>query len=379
MGTNKLWENIEKKYNLGEQIEKEVRKKYRTIDDFATAYGCSRSTVYGFFNSTQIDLDKLMKISSLLDRDFFKEFSALRKEAGFEIAKEEEDAEEVKERIGQLMPKDHLHVIEPSKVKDIADEFFETPRKRPLLMFYVYGQTPTDAEFFKAGEKVLGIDQIMKIYIKKGELELEKSKIEEYANKPYRAIEILAPDYNYDTIIPFAEKLIEASEPQKHVFIIYKINNRLDTGYNEKSRKCIKYYNDAERCYNVWHRRAHIFVADNENGEFVTNKSVYGSYLLSKSIKERGLMFSFTCLEDNSKVNFNQLMNELPEQHTFDIENEYVDGKTARCIFTEKKITPYYRELFKEDESHVPLYKKLIFEYSRVDGNIIGIDKEEYK
>lgn len=62
-------------YHIGKEIEKEVRKQYPSIDAFAKALHRERQTVYDIFKRAHIATDRLMEVSRLLNRDFFKEFS----------------------------------------------------------------------------------------------------------------------------------------------------------------------------------------------------------------------------------------------------------------------------------------------------------------
>lgn len=89
---------------------------------------------------------------------------------GKEIEKvaEVENEESVKEGISQLMPEDKLHVVNPAYVGQIADEYFSSPRKKPLLIFMYNPANPNQKTFRKVGESILGEGMIKSITVKEG-------------------------------------------------------------------------------------------------------------------------------------------------------------------------------------------------------------------
>ena len=95
-------------YHIGKEIEKEVRKKYPSIDAFAKALHRERQTVYDIFKRAHIATDRLMEVSRILNRDFFQELSLIYKNGGQE---KEEDESDVAERIGRLMEEDGIYFI----------------------------------------------------------------------------------------------------------------------------------------------------------------------------------------------------------------------------------------------------------------------------
>ena len=106
-------------YHIGKEIEKEVRQQYPSIDAFAKALHRERQTVYDIFKRAHIATDRLMEVSRLLNRDFFKEFSNV---LHFGETSEEEDEAEVAECISQLMPENELQVIRTERLHELTDE-----------------------------------------------------------------------------------------------------------------------------------------------------------------------------------------------------------------------------------------------------------------
>ena len=60
---------------IGAIIERELRARRMTVKDFASALGLQRPNAYRIFQSHSIDTDLLLRISSLLDHDFFRDYS----------------------------------------------------------------------------------------------------------------------------------------------------------------------------------------------------------------------------------------------------------------------------------------------------------------
>lgn len=60
---------------IGAVIERELRARRITVKDFATALGLQRPNAYRIFQSHSIDTDLLLRISSILDHDFFRDYS----------------------------------------------------------------------------------------------------------------------------------------------------------------------------------------------------------------------------------------------------------------------------------------------------------------
>lgn len=63
------------KYHIGQEILKEVKAKFPSVAAFAKELCKFSSATYEIFGKTSLDTDLLLKVSKLLDRDFFREFS----------------------------------------------------------------------------------------------------------------------------------------------------------------------------------------------------------------------------------------------------------------------------------------------------------------
>lgn len=61
--------------NLGEQIEAILRKQGKSAAWLATQIPCERTNVYNIFRRKSVDARLLMKISQILEYDFFKDLS----------------------------------------------------------------------------------------------------------------------------------------------------------------------------------------------------------------------------------------------------------------------------------------------------------------
>lgn len=63
------------KYNIGQEILKEVKAKYPSVTAFAKDLCKSSSATYEIFGKTSLDTDLLLKISQLLEREISLESS----------------------------------------------------------------------------------------------------------------------------------------------------------------------------------------------------------------------------------------------------------------------------------------------------------------
>ena len=64
-------------YNIGEIIKAEVTHKGIKVSWLAEQLNCHRNNVYLIFSRRWIDTDTLMKLSRILNHDFFADLSAL--------------------------------------------------------------------------------------------------------------------------------------------------------------------------------------------------------------------------------------------------------------------------------------------------------------
>lgn len=65
---------------IGDLIKEELEKQERTVSWFARKLSCDRSNVYRLFQKESIDSGLLVRISIVLNRDFFSYFSDRVKE-----------------------------------------------------------------------------------------------------------------------------------------------------------------------------------------------------------------------------------------------------------------------------------------------------------
>lgn len=67
--------------HIGKLIEAELRRQERTVSWFARKLYCDRSNVYDIFKRENIDVDLLLRISSILKHDFFNYYARQLKES----------------------------------------------------------------------------------------------------------------------------------------------------------------------------------------------------------------------------------------------------------------------------------------------------------
>jgi hypothetical protein len=60
---------------IGEQIKKELQRQERTVAWFARKLNCNRQNVYDIFKRNNIDTELLLRISLILNTNFFSFFS----------------------------------------------------------------------------------------------------------------------------------------------------------------------------------------------------------------------------------------------------------------------------------------------------------------
>ena len=61
--------------NIGKHIEEILRKQGKSASWLATQIPCERTNVYNIFKRKSLDVRLLMRISIILEYDFFKELS----------------------------------------------------------------------------------------------------------------------------------------------------------------------------------------------------------------------------------------------------------------------------------------------------------------
>lgn len=256
-------------YHIGKEIEKEVRKQYPSIDAFAKALHRERQTVYDIFKRAHIATDRLMEVSRLLNRDFFKEFSNV---LHFGETSEEEDEAEVAECISQLMPENELQVIRAERLHELIDEFFLSERKKPMIIMHDDNDCIL-ADLSKVAEGILGKGMVKNITIKQEDIFAFETSITRLSEMPQKAIEInytgSGSEGGFDDIILLAERL--ATESGKHVVVFCTCINAL----GKDSFNRLTYCSWAEECFDTWHKRVHILVADNESKDFARRLELY--------------------------------------------------------------------------------------------------------
>lgn len=62
--------------NIGDLIKQKLRESDHTVVWFAKELGCSRTNAYKIFEKESINTNELMRISEILNYDFFKHYSA---------------------------------------------------------------------------------------------------------------------------------------------------------------------------------------------------------------------------------------------------------------------------------------------------------------
>ena len=61
--------------HIGKLIEEELRRQERTVSWFARKLFCDRTNVYDIFQRKSIDTELLLRISRILDYDFFQHYT----------------------------------------------------------------------------------------------------------------------------------------------------------------------------------------------------------------------------------------------------------------------------------------------------------------
>ena len=264
------------KYHIGQEILKEVKAKFPSVAAFARELCKSNSTTYEIFGKTSLDTDLLLKVSKLLDRDFFREFS--EKCLNGEVAVV--DKQTAENSISLLLPEDKLHTLLPSQTMDVVEEYLLMPRKKPLVVFY-YGVRSRNLPRFvcKKGEEIYGEGMVRRIRLDPVELMRFELGVMSLAKMPQKVVVIkctMARDYNTHVLI--AEILAE--ESGKHVVLLCLDPIHIPTLPN--GRVVLKSF--AVSTFNSWHQRAHIFIADGMEKRF--------AYLIElfQAIKGKGYM-----------------------------------------------------------------------------------------
>ena len=293
------------KYNIGQEILKEVKAKYPSVTAIAKDLCKSSSATYEIFGKTSLDTDLLLKVSKLLDRDFFREFS--EKCLNGEVAVEDKDMTE--KRVNCLLPEDELHVFTPYNCEMVFEEYFLLPRRKPLVAFCRSRDsiTYTDA-VSRIGEGIFGEGKVKTLMVDKNALVDFEAQIPHMTALPQKAFVVCYSgsglQNGFDQIILLSEKLLAASE--KHVVVICKNNSRIE---NLGHPKYISY---AEPTFDTWKERIFACVLDNSQNDFVYYRELFRATKNGDCI--RGIA---RCLENHDEEGAQQYLAEAKKLSTF--------------------------------------------------------------
>ena len=257
------------KYHIGQEILKEVKAKYPSVTAFAKDLCKSSSATYEIFGKTSLDTDLLLKVSKLLDRDFFREFS--EKCLNGEVAVEDKDMTE--NHINCLLPEDELHVFTYDKHEMVLEEYFLLPRKKPLVAFCGWKDREEEIKLTCViGENIFGKGMVRPLRFNSKNLADLEAQIPMLTSIPQKAFVILYSgsglQNGYDHVILLAEKLLAASG--KHVVLICSNRNWVSIT-NDKA----VYSSNVEPTFDTWKERIFACVLDNSQNDFVYNRELY--------------------------------------------------------------------------------------------------------
>ena len=247
----------------------------------------------------------LLKVSKLLDRDFFREFS--EKCLNGEVAVEDKDMTE--KRVNCLLPEDELHVFTPYNCEMVFEEYFLLPRRKPLVAFCRSRDsiTYTDA-VSRIGEGIFGEGKVKTLMVDKNALVDFEAQIPHMTALPQKAFVVCYSgsglQNGFDQIILLSEKLLAASE--KHVVVICKNNSRIE---NLGHPKYISY---AEPTFDTWKERIFACVLDNSQNDFVYYRELFRATKNGDCI--RGIA---RCLENHDEEGAQQYLAEAKKLSTF--------------------------------------------------------------
>ena len=308
------------KYNIGQEILKEVKAKYPSVTAFAKDLCKSSSATYEIFGKTSLDTDLLLKVSKLLDRDFFREFS--EKCLNGEVAVEDKDMTE--KRVNCLLPEDELHVFTYDKHEMVLEEYFLLPRKKPLVAFCGWKDRNEEIKLTCViGENIFGKGMVRSLRVDSNNLADLEAQIPILTSIPQKAFVILYSgrglDNGYDYVILLTEKLLAASG--KHVVLICSNRNWVSIT-NDKA----VYSSNVEPTFDTWKERIFACVLDNCENDFVYNRELY------YAIKGCGYIDAISCCLGLG---------------TSDIDEEKVKQLIAEA---KEKLSTFKDTIIKEDE-----------------------------
>lgn len=255
------------KYHIGQEILKEVKTKYPSVAAFARDLCKSNSATYEIFGKTSLDTDLLLKVSKLLDRDFFCEFSVKCLNGDVAVV----DKQTAENSITLLLPNDKLHAVSPQQTMDVVEEYLLIPRKKPLVVFYNSARSHRlDKRIRELGEEVLGEDMVKELTVEPEELLHFELGISSLAKLPQKMVFLRCrPARSYDTHLLIAERL--AAESDKHVILLIHYPIHIPTMPNGS----IALKSFAVSTFNSWNSRAHIFISDDRDKTFAYRMELF--------------------------------------------------------------------------------------------------------
>ena len=352
------------KYNIGQEILKEVKAKYPSVTAFAKDLCKSSSATYEIFGKTSLDTDLLLKVSKLLDRDFFREFS--EKCLNGEVAVENKDMTE--NHINCLLPEDELHVFTYDKHEMVLEEYFLLPRKKPLVAFCGWKDREEEIKLTCViGENIFGKGMVRSLRVDSNNLADLEAQIPILTSIPQKAFVILyrgrGLDNGYDYVILLTEKLLAASG--KHVVLICSNRNWVSIT-NDKA----VYSSNVEPTFDTWKERIFACVLDNCENDFVYNRELYNA------IKGCGYIDAIrNCfgshMEDIDEEKVKQLIAEAKEKlSTFKDTIIKEDEERERHLISSLVVRPEDMEKFKRHRAKEAV--SIWIDISKATGTILN-------
>ena len=257
------------KYHIGQEILKEVKAKYPSVAAFARDLCKSSSATYEIFGKTSLDTDLLLKVSKLLDKDFFQEFSEKCLNGEVKVI----DKQTAENCISYLLPEDKLRIFSPHDTLDVVEEYLLLPRKKPLIVFFNSARSRRlDKALYGLAEEILGEGMVRKMTLQPEELLHFELGIPSLAKLPQKAIMLVCRQTrDYDTHMLVAERL--AAESDKHVIMLIHDPIHIPTLPNGS----IVLKSCAVSTFNSWNSRAHIFISDDRDKTFAYRIELYNA------------------------------------------------------------------------------------------------------
>ena len=345
------------KYHIGQEILKEVKAKYPSVTAFAKDLCKSSSATYEIFGKTSLDTDLLLKVSKLLDRDFFREFS--EKCLNGEVVVEDKDMTE--NHLNCLLPEDELHIFTPYNYEMVFEEYFLLPRKKPLVAFCGWkdrGEEACVKQTCVIGENIFGKGMVRPLRFNSKNLADLEAQIPMLTSIPQKAFVIL---YNgsglqngYDYVILLAEKLFAASG--KHVVLICSNRN----GVSITNGKAV-YSSNVEPTFDTWKERIFACVLDNCENDFVYNRELYNA------IKGRGYIDAiYHCLFEKDEEGAQQYLAEARKLSTFKDTVIKSDVNMERHQISMLEVRPEDKKLLERYNPRVSMWIDIIKETGEI-------------